>query len=70
MKHEASESGADNSGNCLRAREVMALLGYRDRSSFWAAVKTSGIPFIRLSPRRTLFERAALRAFLDSRRVG
>lgn len=69
MKQAAKLAPLDGA-RFLKAREVMALLGYTDRASFWLAVKASGLPFIRLSPRRTVFEESAVREFLDRRTVG
>ncbi len=54
----------------LSSREVMPLLGYRDLSGFWDAVKAAGIPFIRINSRRCVFEESSLRAWLDRRTVG
>jgi predicted DNA-binding transcriptional regulator AlpA len=54
----------------LSSKEVMKLLGYSDLSGFWAAVRTAGIPFIKVTPRRFLFEENSLRAWLKSRTVG
>lgn len=48
----------------------MKITGHRDRSSFWQWVARSGLPMIRLSPRKIVFEAAEVYAWLDSRRVG
>ncbi len=47
----------------------MRLLGYADRAAFWVAVKAAGIPFIRINPRRCLFDEATVQAWLRSRTV-
>jgi predicted DNA-binding transcriptional regulator AlpA len=54
----------------LKSREVMHLLGYSDRASFWTAVHAASIPYVRISARRILFERGSLNAWLDARTVG
>lgn len=54
----------------LQPKAVMGLLGYTDRSAFWQAVRSSGIPVVRVNSRRFVFEEAPLRAWLDSRTIG
>lgn len=54
----------------LSASEVMPMLGYSDRSAFWQACKSAGIPFIRINARRCVFEESSVRSWLDSRTVG
>ena len=56
--------------NCVSTAEVMSLLNYRSRQSFWQAVHTQGIPFIRINCRRAVFPRAELMAWLKARTVG
>ena len=51
----------------LRSAAVMALLGYRNRASFWEFVRRSGVPHVRLNARRIMFEEQALRAWLGRR---
>ena len=51
----------------LRSTAVMALLGYRNRASFWEFVRRSGVPHVRLNARRIMFEEQALRAWLAHR---
>lgn len=53
----------------LKPEKVMRLLGYADRAAFWVAVKAAGIPFIRINPRRCLFDEATVQAWLRSRTV-
>lgn len=48
----------------------MALLGYRDRGSFWFFVRSQGVPHIVLNQRRIVFDRHALDAWLQRRSVG
>ena len=50
--------------------QVMKLLRYRCRKRFGEAIRANGIPFIRVSSRRFLFEEAAIRAWLESRQIG
>lgn len=54
----------------LKSSAVQKLLGYEDKASFWVAVKAAGIPFIRINPRRILFDEAAVSAWLQRRTVG
>lgn len=54
----------------MKPKEVMRLLGYSDRASFWTAVHAASVPFYRISPRRVLFERGSLKAWLEDRAVG
>ena len=51
----------------LSSKEVMGLLGYKDRSSFWNLVYSQGIPHIRLNARVIKFPTAALQAWLEKR---
>ena len=51
----------------LKSAAVMALLGYRNRASFWAFVRHSGVPHVRLNARRIMFEEQALLAWLARR---
>ena len=51
----------------LSSNEVMSLLGYKDRSSFWNLVCSQGIPHIRLNARVIKFPTAALQAWLEKR---
>lgn len=48
----------------LSSNEVMALLGYRDRGSFWETVYARGIPHVRFNPRVIRFPQAELGAWL------
>lgn len=54
----------------LTSREVMETLGYNDLGSFLAFARAQGLPFIRINARKFAFEEAAVRAWLDRRRVG
>lgn len=38
----------------------MALLGYRDRGSFWSMVHSQGVPCVRINARVIRFPEAAL----------
>jgi hypothetical protein len=48
----------------------MSALAYTDKSGFWTAVKSAGIPHIRVNSRKILFEEKAVNAWLKSRTVG
>lgn len=56
----------------LTPKEVRRLLNYKGScsSSFWAFVRSAGMPFIRLNARRYLFDPAAVEAWLRKRAVG
>ena len=71
MKSTTPQSAQPLAGAARLSREeVMKITGHRDRSSFWQWVARSGLPMIRLSPRKIVFEAAEVYAWLDSRRVG
>ncbi len=50
--------------------QLFSLLAYSDPSTAWKAVRKAGVPFIRINPRRILFEESQVRAWLDRRTVG
>lgn len=54
----------------LTSSEAQRLLRFNRRSNFWEFVRRNGIPFVKMSARRPLFEEGALRAFIESRTVG
>lgn len=54
----------------LTSSEVMTMLGYKDRGSFWFFVRSKGVPHIVLNQRRIVFDRRALNAWLARRAVG
>ena len=54
----------------MTSSEVMRLLNFKDRTAFWEFVHRNGVPFVRLTRRKLLFEEANLRAWLDRRSVG
>lgn len=54
----------------LPTREVMRLLGYSNRASFWQTVRQNGPAFIRVNSRRALFAEADVQAWLKSRKIG
>lgn len=54
----------------LQTSEVMKLLRFSDRASFWHTARTAGIPFIRVNARRALWEESAVRDWLNRRSVG
>lgn len=54
----------------LSSAQVMRLLGYSDRASFWQFCRTEGCPHTRISRRRILFNADELRAWLASRSTG
>jgi predicted DNA-binding transcriptional regulator AlpA len=53
--------------NYLTSSAVMALLGYKDRGAFWDFVHRGGVPHVRLSARKIMFEEQALAGWLAQR---
>ena len=51
----------------LKSSDVMATLGYSNRSSFWEFVRRNGVPHIRLNQRKIIFEEDALGDWLSRR---
>lgn len=45
----------------------MATLNFKDRGAFWATVWREGIPCVRVSAKKVIFDAAALDAWLASR---
>ncbi|MBC8008595.1 MAG: hypothetical protein H7067_00685 [Burkholderiales bacterium] len=58
------------SGRLLSTTEVMALLGYRDSTTFWQAMRRIGLPFVRLTAKKAVFREADVEAWLSARTVG
>lgn len=58
----------------LKPADIAPLLGVKysetARAGFWRAVRRAGVPFIRVNDRKMVFEESAVRAWMDSRRVG
>lgn len=54
----------------LKSGAVMTLLGYKNRASFWEFVRRSGVPHIRLNPRRIVFDGRAIYDWLERRSSG
>jgi hypothetical protein len=54
----------------LNSNIVRKLLGYSDSASFFAGVRTSGIPHIVINRKKILFDEIAVNAWLESRTVG
>jgi len=48
----------------------MRRLGYKSRKGFFDFVRSSGVPHIRLNPRRIIFDPVQVEAWLQSRVVG
>lgn len=44
----------------LSSTEVMRILNYKDRGSFWCLVYTQGIPYVRINARTIKFPKAGL----------
>jgi excisionase family DNA binding protein len=60
----------DEKGRTLRTAEAMRLLGYKDSTTFWQAVRRGGLPFVRVSARRALFRECDIEAWMEARTVG
>jgi len=56
-----------NNMELITPPEVMSLLHYTNRASFWEAAKKEGIPFFKINKRRILFCRRAVENWLQSR---
>jgi predicted DNA-binding transcriptional regulator AlpA len=54
----------------LKTAEVMELFGYADSTTFWQAVRRAGIPFVRVSSRKSLFREHDIEAWMRSRTKG
>jgi hypothetical protein len=59
-----------NGAKFISPKVVFALLGYRDSSVGWKAVRRAGIPYVRINARRILFEEVQVRAWIDRHTVG
>lgn len=54
----------------LKSADVMALFGYRNRSTFHQFVKARSVPHIQLNPRRFVFDEQQLTDWLAARSNG
>jgi predicted DNA-binding transcriptional regulator AlpA len=54
----------------LTTSEIMGLTGHNDRSAFHQWARRAGLPFIKLSARKIVYEESAVRAWLNRRTVG
>ena len=59
-----------SSGRTFSTEEAMSLLGYKDSTTWWQAVRRAGIPFVRISSRRAVFRERDLEAWMEARTVG
>ena len=62
-KHKQTSSNME----LITPSEVMSLLHYTNRASFWEAAKKEGIPFFKITKRRILFCRRAVENWLKSK---
>lgn len=60
-------NSASTENTLMSSNELMSLLGYKDRGSFWSLVYGKGIPHIRLNARVIKFERSAVDDWLRQR---
>ena len=56
-----------NNMDLMTSSEVMILLHYTNRASFWEAAKKEGIPSFKITKRRILFCRRGIEKWLQSR---
>ena len=56
-----------NNMELITPPEVMSLLHYTNRASFWEAAKKEGIPFFKITKRRILFCPRGIEKWLRSR---
>ena len=61
---------AINERRFLNTGAVMRMLGYSNAQAFWVAVRSAGIPFIRINARKSIFDESAIMQWLESRTVG
>ena len=59
--------GSVTPGDTLTSKEVMALLGYKNRKQFWISVRAARLPFVRINARQIIFQRSALEAWMQRR---
>jgi predicted DNA-binding transcriptional regulator AlpA len=52
----------------LKSDTVMAMFGYKNRSSFWQFVRCRGVPHVRITPKKIMFEAPALEDWINHRR--
>jgi predicted DNA-binding transcriptional regulator AlpA len=62
-----SVSAAADPKRFLSSAAVMALLGYRNRSSFWQFAHSNHVPCVRLGPKRIVFDRLQLEDWFERR---
>jgi predicted DNA-binding transcriptional regulator AlpA len=63
----APSTGTPNERRFLRSGAVMALLGYPNRAAFWEFVHRKGVPHVRLSARKIVFDEGGLRDWIERR---
>lgn len=56
-----------NANNLVKSDVIMAFFGYTNRSSFWEFIRSKGVPHIRLTARRIMFDPVALNHWLAKR---
>ncbi len=54
----------------IQTEALMARFGYTNRQAFYEFARGAGLPFIRLSRKRIIFEESSLNRWLASRVVG
>lgn len=54
----------------IEADALMGQLGYKNRQAFYDFARRTGLPIIRLSGRRFVFEQTSVNRWLESRVIG
>jgi predicted DNA-binding transcriptional regulator AlpA len=67
MKTHHTHKQTSSNMELITPSEVMSLLHYTNRASFWEAAKKEGIPFFKITKRRILFCRRAVENWLQSK---
>jgi hypothetical protein len=60
----------DEANRFMNTAELMKLLRYSSRRQFTEFLRRSGVPMIRVSATKIIYERAAVDAWLQSRTIG
>jgi len=75
MNHSTTQykvpiSSSHGISKLMTSSDVMKLLNYQSKSTFWSAVHKFGIPYIRINSKHCMFEQSVLQDWLKSKAVG
>lgn len=59
-----------NNSKLIDAAPIMERLNYRDRNAFYQMARRTGLPFIKLSRKRIVFDETSVERWLISRQIG